>query len=240
MTTTLSSSPGRDERLLQPGREHQHRREHVDDERHAAGREQRREPARRTGCARCSESGMAIGPRLRYPTARRPSTMRTRAARHAGQRRGDDADRRSAATNCITTVSSPTKKIGNSDPIASANARASGNVSAMPMQPADERDAERLGEDQQRDEAVGEAQRLQRRVLGVALARRHRHRVRHHRHDDDDHDERHRLDREQDRLGHRDEAELERLLGLGQRFRERVLERRVDRLATPRRPAAGP
>src|SRR6266540_2741615 len=60
------------------------------------------------------------------------------------------------------------------------------------------------------------------------VVRRHRH---HHGGDGQyDGDERHRLDREQDRLRHRHEAELEGILGLGQCFGQRILERRIDRL----------
>ena len=145
--------------------------------------------------------------------------------------------RRSAAPICISDGLLATRRTpGTAFPSRSANASR-------------ERERERDAEQRRRparspsDSAkisratkpLDEAERLQRRVLGVALARGHRHRVGHHRHDDDDHDERHRLDRDQDRLGHRDEAELERLLGLGQRLGERIPERRVDRLRDLRR-----
>jgi hypothetical protein len=109
----------------------------------------------------------------------------------------------------------------------------------QPGQAADQRDEQAFAEQQPHHEARRKAQRLQRGVLGQPLARGHRHGVGHHRHDDDDDDAADRLQRHQDGLAHRDEAELEGLLGLGQRLGQRVAELLVDALRDHRAALAG-
>ena len=220
---------GRDQRLAQPRRQHQHRREHVDDERHAAGGERRGQLARQ-------QVARDVGERDRChagASADRAQAVDDAHARRAPRRhqRGDDADRRAPRRPASASSARETKKTGNSVPIAPRErSRRSGSVSAMPTSAADQRDAERLAEDQHARRSrpkpsafsVAYSAKRSRAVIAIVFA----------------------ITAmmmtmttndtawiaTQDRLGHRDEAELERLLGLGQRLGERVPERRVDAL----------
>ena len=85
-------------------------------------------------------------------------------------------------------------------------------------------DGKGFAENQRGQARRPEAERLHRCILRKALASRHRHGVRHDRHDDEDHQEGDDLDGHDDGLGHRDEAELERLFRFRQRFGQRVPE----------------
>ena len=171
------------------------------------------------------------------PTAARRRSARC-AARHAGMSAATTPTM-SAAPICISSVSSETKNTGNSVPIALPNAVRDRKRQRDAERAAGQRDRDRFGEDEPGDEAVGKSDRLHRRIFGVAFARGHRHRVGHHRHDDDDDDPRDGLDGDENGLRHRDEPQLKRLFGFGERLRQRVLERRVDRAARSRRHRQG-
>ena len=190
ITTTLSSWPGRDERLLEPGRQHQHRREHVHDERHAAGGQRGRQLARAPDCARCRRRES-------------PSPVAAHADARAGRRRCRRAPRATPACTAATTPTSSAAPSCMHDRLVAHEEDREQRSRRVARTPSRERERQRDAEERRRRSAMAsdspkisaatnaraEAQRLQRRVLGAALARGHRHRVRHHRHDDHDDDE---------------------------------------------------
>ena len=172
-------------------------------------------------------SGSARSPDRAQPVDD-PHRRRAHARARAPRRRRRRARTRSAAPPCARVTSNT----GNSVPICAANPSPTGKVSAMPMAAADRRDRERLAENQRGARrpgakpsalSVAYSASRSRAVIAMVLAITAmmitittKETI---------------ADRDHDRLGLRDEAELERLLGLGERLGERVPEQRVDRVA---------
>ena len=164
------SSPVVDQRLLQARIEHQHRRKHEHHQRHAAGGERGGEIARPQVAERCRRAESVMR-RALSRSCRRPSTIVIPArASAAPARRGRRP--RSAQATCSSTVSCETLNTGKSAPVGRRS----------PLADRERQQRCRCRRRQRRSSATrrrsaprqkpgAEAQRLERRVFGGALAR---------------------------------------------------------------------